>query len=32
MAMPVGPVLAVERHEVELVNDVKDEPREVVGW
>jgi hypothetical protein len=32
MAVPVGPVAAQERVEVELVDHVKDEPGQVVGW
>jgi hypothetical protein len=32
MAVAVGPVAAQERFQVELVDDVEDEPGEVVGW
>jgi hypothetical protein len=32
VAVPVGPVGAQERLEVELVDDVEDEPGQVVGW
>jgi len=32
VAVPVGAVAAQERRRVELVDDVQDEPGQVVGW
>jgi hypothetical protein len=32
MAMPVGPVGAQKWLKVELVDDVEDEPGQVIGW